>query len=240
MTCNALEWIHSNNGGNIVNKERDVTILNKNAVEALMMATSWIGRISPQTVLYMKEDDSISQFKSGNAVFVRGWPFFIKSFNAKDSKIKGKFNFTEIPRGKCNKNSGVLGGWGLAVNKASKNKELAVKLVKYLTTKQALKTRAITSIELPGRKSFYEDKDICKNYNYFLKINEAIKNGFSRPIHSTAPNYSYVSKEFDLTVYNILNKKQSVLKALQDFTERLLTMGFKEVQKTNIEKKSGK
>src|SRR6056297_107603 len=58
LTCNALEWIHSNNGGSIINKDQEVTINNDNALEMVEMAGDWVNEISPPGVTGLVEESS--------------------------------------------------------------------------------------------------------------------------------------------------------------------------------------
>lgn len=48
LTCDALEWIYSMGGGRIIEPDGRITINNPQAIAALNMVRSWVGRISPQ------------------------------------------------------------------------------------------------------------------------------------------------------------------------------------------------
>src|SRR5690606_33444534 len=58
LTCNALEWIASYGGGRIVDDEGRITVANPRAVEALRVASSWVGAISPRGVLNYAEEEA--------------------------------------------------------------------------------------------------------------------------------------------------------------------------------------
>ena len=73
LTCNALEWIASNGGGNIIEKDGTVSINNEKAAAALDRAAGWVGKISPPGVLAYKEEESRGVWQLGNAVFMRNW-----------------------------------------------------------------------------------------------------------------------------------------------------------------------
>jgi len=175
-------------------------------LDALKMARDWIGTISPNTVLSMKEDGTQDIFVNGNAVFARSWPYLYDICNSEGSVIKGKFGITMIPAGKSGKRSGVLGGWGIGINQNTKYPKQAVKFIEFLTAVDAQEYRAFNSGNAPTTKAFYENKKIMQDPRYSI-IHEAIINGFNRPCVQSAPYYARVSRDFYMTIYFILNKK---------------------------------
>lgn len=111
LTCDALEWVDSYNGGEIVAEDGTITINNEQAALALDTAATWIGEIAPEGVLNYAEEEARGVFQSGNAVFMRNWPYAWSLGNADDSSIKGKIGVTALPKGGADgKNTGVLGG----------------------------------------------------------------------------------------------------------------------------------
>lgn len=82
LTVNALEWIASHGGGSIVSADGAVTVNNQAAARALSAAAGWIGTIAPQGVLNYAEEEARGLFQSGNAVFMRNWPYAWALMNA--------------------------------------------------------------------------------------------------------------------------------------------------------------
>ena len=118
LTCNALEWVKSNGGGQIIEPDGTITIYNENAVKALEMAKGWVGTISPPGVLSYMEEETRGVWQTGNAVFMRNWPYAYALGNGDDSPIKGKFDVAPLPSGGGdNASAATLGGWNLAVSK---------------------------------------------------------------------------------------------------------------------------
>lgn len=74
VTCNAIEWIYSFNGGSIVEPDKKVTINNPNAIKALEIAKGWVGTISPKGVTTYGEEEARNVWQAGNAAFMRNWP----------------------------------------------------------------------------------------------------------------------------------------------------------------------
>ena len=74
LTCDALEWVDSFGGGQIVDAEGKITINNPKAADALTWAASTVGTIAPEGVLNYSEEEARAVFQSGNAIFMRNWP----------------------------------------------------------------------------------------------------------------------------------------------------------------------
>ncbi|HET6468377.1 MAG TPA: ABC transporter substrate-binding protein, partial [Geminicoccaceae bacterium] len=99
LTCNALEWIDSFGGGQLVADDGKITVNNPEAVEALTWAASTVRTIAPEGVLNYSEEESRGVWQSGNAVFMRNWPYAWALGNAPDSPIKDKIGVAALPKG---------------------------------------------------------------------------------------------------------------------------------------------
>jgi len=157
LTCDALEWIHSNNGGRIINEEKEVTINNENAIEMVNMAAGWVGEISPPGVTGLVEESSRKMFEAGNAAFMRNWPYAYALASQEGKATAGKFDVAPLPAGENGTSSAVLGGWNLAVNKYSDNPELAAELAMFMTSEKVQKMRAVEGSFNPTIAGLYED-----------------------------------------------------------------------------------
>jgi trehalose/maltose transport system substrate-binding protein len=225
LTCDALEWIDSFGGGAIVAEDGSITINNERAVAALELATSWIGDIAPEGVLNYAEEESRGVFQSGNAVFMRNWPYAWALGNAPDSPIAGNIGVTQLPKGgEDGKHSGVLGGWQLAVSKYSPNAELAVDLVKHLTSPDEQKRRAIKGSYNPTIATLYQDEEVLEASPFFGELYDTFTNAVARPSQVTGDKYNQVSSEFFNAVHAVLSGKTdaaSSLAALERSLDRL-------------------
>lgn len=225
LTCDALEWIDSFGGGQIVAEDGSITINNERAAAALELAASWIGDIAPEGVLNYAEEESRGVFQSGNAVFMRNWPYAWALGNAPDSPIAGKIGVTQLPKGgEDGKHTGVLGGWQLAVSKYSQNAELAVDLVRHLTSPEEQKRRAIKGSYNPTIATLYEDPEILEASPFFGELYHTFTNAVARPSQVTGDKYNQVSSEFFNAVHAVLSGKMdaaSSLGALERSLDRL-------------------
>jgi trehalose/maltose transport system substrate-binding protein len=217
LTCNALEWIDSFGGGTIVDDEGEITVDNPQAAEALAWAASTVGTIAPEGVLNYSEEESRGVFQSGNAVFMRNWPYAWALSQAEDSSIKGKVGVAILPKGGADgEHTGALGGWQLAVSRYSPNHELAADLVAYLTSYDEQKRRAIAGAYNPTIKALYEDQEVLAAVPFFGPLFEVFTNAVARPSQITGTKYNQASSEFFNAVHEILSGRAEPAPRLAD------------------------
>lgn len=209
LTCNALEWVASFGGGSIIDDNGKITINNAKAAAALDAAASWVGTISPKGVTTYDEEPARGIFQSGNAAFMRNWPYAWALGQSDDSKIKGKIGVAPLPAGPGGSPAATLGGWQLGVSTYSKNQDAAVALVRYLTGPDEQKIRAIEGSYNPTIVSLYKDKDILKANPFFGSLLDVFTNAVARPSGPTKDKYNQVSQAFSTAVTDVLNKRMT-------------------------------
>ncbi|HET8850515.1 MAG TPA: ABC transporter substrate-binding protein [Marinobacter sp.] len=226
LTCNALEWVASHNGGTIVNDSGEVTINNEQAREALALASSWIDDISPISVLNYTEEEARGVFQSGNALYMRNWPYAWSLAQSDDSPVKGKVGVVALPKGgEDGVHTGTLGGWQLAVSKYSEHQELAADLVLYLTSYQEQKRRAIEGSYNPTIPDLYEDEEVLAAVPFFGDLYETFKNGVPRPSSVTGDSYGRVSNAFYNATHQVLSGEAEPDQALAALERELQRLG---------------
>ena len=213
LTCNALEWVASYGGGSIVEPDGKISINNPKAVAAVTMAASWVGDISPPGVLAYEEEEARGVFQSGNAVFMRNWPYAWAQAQGKDSPIKDKVGVIALPKAEGGRGAATLGGWNLAVSKFSKHPEVAADLVLYLTGAEEQKRRAIEYSVQPTIPRIYEDKDVLAKNPFFASLVETFKNAVPRPTVAGG-KYNEVSSAFWNAVHAVLAKEKPAADSL--------------------------
>jgi trehalose/maltose transport system substrate-binding protein len=206
LTCDALEWVKSNGGGQIVEPDGTISINNPKAAAALDRVKAWIGTISPKGVLAYQEEESRGVWQLGNSVFMRNWPYAYALGNGADSKVKDKFDVVPLPSGgEGGGSAATLGGWNLAVSKYSKAPDEAKKLVMYLASAEVQKMNALENSHLPTIESVYDDADVAKSQPVIVKWKAIFQAAVPRPSAPTKVKYNEVSSLFWSAVHDTLS-----------------------------------
>ncbi len=217
VTCNAVEWIYSFGGGTVIDPNKKVTINNPEAKKALDTARSWVGTISPQGVTTYSEEDARNVWQAGNSAFMRNWPYAYALGQDPKSPISGKFDVAVLPKGGENgKNAACLGGWQLMVSAYSKDPTAAADLVKYLTSSDIQKKRAIELSQLPTRPALYSDPDVLAKNPWFKNAVDVLSNAVARPSTVTGADYNQVSTAIFQSVNKVLSGGENSQAAVSD------------------------
>lgn len=217
LTCNALEWVASYNGGGIVEPDGKISINNPQAVKALAQAKPWVNTITPPGVLNYTEEESRGVFQAGNALFMRNWPYAWGLSQGADSVVKGKVGTAPLPKGGDDgRHAATLGGWQMAVSKYSTHQDAAIALVLYLTGPEVQKQRAVELSQFPTLTKLYDDPDILKANPFFGEMKAILASAIPRPATVTGGKYNQVSSEFFNAAYAVLSGGKTAEQSLSD------------------------
>jgi len=217
LTCDALEWVASNGGGTIIDKESEtITINNPEAAAAIETAASWVGDISPVGVTGFQEEDSRAVWMAGNAAFMRNWPYAYSLGNADDSTIKGLFDTVPLPAAEGQASAATLGGWQQAVSNYSEHKQEAADFALWISSPEIQKRRMAEESLLPTIPSIYDDAELQAQYPFFATMKDVLANSVARPSTISAPNYNDVSLAFFNAVHSVLTGEANADDALAE------------------------
>ena len=91
LTCDALEWVDSFGGGTIVGRGRlDHDQQREGGRRRSIWPRPGSATIAPEGVLNYAEEESRGVFQSGNAVFMRNWPYAWALGNADGQPDQGQ------------------------------------------------------------------------------------------------------------------------------------------------------
>ena len=130
---------------------------------------------------------------------------------------------TTLPKGSAEgaRSAATLGGWNLAVSKYSKNPDAAIKLVRFLSSPEMQKRRAIESSGLPTLQAIYADPDVEAKQPIIPRWKEVFLNAVPRPSAPTKVAYNEVSSQFWTAVHNTLSGNGSAAENLAKLEESL-------------------
>jgi len=90
--------------------------------------------------------------------------------DATQSKVVGKVQFSEMPKGPTGNRASILGLWTIGMGKSSKNKEAAALFLNYLTQYDIAKKMAHAGTVSPTMPKIYAEPDTPKFYPVLGKI----------------------------------------------------------------------
>ncbi|MBO2518445.1 MULTISPECIES: ABC transporter substrate-binding protein [Limnochorda] len=213
LTCDALEWQVSFGGGTIIEPDGTISVNNPRTVEALKMARSWVGTISPPGVTTYAEEEARAIFQSGNAAFMRNWPYAYALAQAEDSPVRGKVGVAPLPSGGAG-SAAALGGWSLMVSRYSRNQEAAAWLVRYLASYEEQKRRAIEGSFNPTIEALYDDADVLAASPFMGQLYDVFINAVPRPSAVAGERYNEVSTAYFTAVHQVLTGQVTAEQAL--------------------------
>jgi multiple sugar transport system substrate-binding protein len=176
--------------------------------------------VIPKNASEVKTIDTVNDFKAGNVLFAVNWGFAWDRFqNDADSKVKGLVDVMPMPRvGEGSKSATCVGGWQWSVSAFSKNKALAAKLVKYMSTPEVAKFLAVEGSLLPVFASTYTDPAYLAKVPWASGAGVIATFGRSRPV---SPRYGEVSDAIRTATSNMLARKVSAQQGVADLSAKL-------------------
>jgi trehalose/maltose transport system substrate-binding protein len=217
LTVNFLELLYSA-GGSVVSEDGKEATADSAEVKDVLtfMADGIKNGDAPKAVTTYKEEESRRAFESGNATFMRNWPYAYALGN--DSKIKGKFDISTFPGYKGNPGAGVLGGYNLAISAYSKNPEGSLAFAQFATDPEQQKLMATEASLPPTVTAVYDDPAVKKAMPFAAELRDAIDQAQPRPV---SPVYPQISEAIFNNVYDALQGKTSPDEAASKMNEEI-------------------
>jgi len=210
LLMNAMEWISCYGGGSMIEPDGTVSVNNSKSMEALNLAKSWLGTISPRGETTYSEEDCRQIFESGNAALMRNWPYVYLLANRSECPVAGKYSVTALPAGgEHGIHSGGFGGWNLMISKYSKHPEVAAELIRWMTSATAQKQAAIEFGTLPTRPALYQDAELIAKDPLLEKLLPIMENAVARPSTALKNNYNEFSAKASQDIEKFLEGEQS-------------------------------
>jgi trehalose/maltose transport system substrate-binding protein len=222
LTCDAMEWIASYNGGTFVDKNGKITVNNPQAAKALDTAASWIGTIAPKNVLGYMEEESRTVFQNGDAAFMRNWPYAYIMAQDPTSPVKGNVGIIPVPKGsEDGQHAATQGGWQWAISAYTEHPDAAIQLIRILTDFESQKMQFKTVGVAPSRLDVYQDPEIMASAPYLAEFKDVFISAVPRPAVVTKSQFPKVSKAAFNAAYDVLSGRSTGAKAVADLEATL-------------------
>lgn len=137
--------------------------------------------ISPPGVTTYVEEDTRRFFQSGQAAFLRSWPYVWTLATADDSKLKGKVGIQPMVHASGQGSGACLGGWGLGISKSSAHPQEAWKAVQFFSSVEPLRDFILKEGYTPSIRAFFNDPQLVAKYQHFPAMQEVVDNAVLRP-----------------------------------------------------------
>ncbi|WP_320667738.1 ABC transporter substrate-binding protein [Prochlorococcus sp. MIT 1307] len=198
------EWLNNSNEINLANPES-------------IKAASWLNELiqsgaSPKSVTNFSETEALQAFESGEAAFMRNWPYAWAELQKEKSSVKDKVGITTMVSENGENSTATLGSWGFSILKSSDNKEAAFEAIKFLTSESAQKELFIHNGYTPTKEHIFEDKELIKNSPILPILKKALAIAKPRP---ETPLYAQISDVLQKQLSSILTDGKDVNEAMK-------------------------
>jgi multiple sugar transport system substrate-binding protein len=194
--CDACEFIWSH-GGNVLDPEdpTKVVIDSPQAIAGLETERSMItDGIAPKSVTVYEESETDGVFLSGDAIFLREWPYAYALVGTSDypNLEPEQVGVSELPSADGKPGNGTVGDQPLYISTSSKYPDEAWKFIEFVTASEQQKFRALEGSYLPTISDLYDDPEIRDTVPVVALAKEALQHTRPRPV---SPYYSDMSLE---------------------------------------------
>lgn len=192
-------------GGDVFDKDWNVTVDSKEGKESLQMYIDLLNNGANY-----EKNDIVAAVSSGKAALSLGWPsWYISGENstAEYAVIPNKVNESSEAH-----STGMIGNWMMGVTANSRNKEMALKFLQYVTSKE-VQVEAAEKGGVPTRRSVLSDSNLNEKYAYFKTLLEATENSVIRPRTS---HWADIETAYGTELSNAISGTKTIDQALAD------------------------
>jgi len=214
------------NGGDVIGADGAVTLDSIQALEAarFMYEVVHAHRLtSPELTTPDYGLHPEKGFWEGKAVFVTERPITTFGMFQQQSPLWESVGIAPHPRGPRGTCSvSFLGGWHYCIPKAARNPVTAAEFIRFMTSREVQKERAMRGGPLPVLRDLYEDPEILAANPHYEVLRDIVFTARSR---HRIPRYLDVSRAMQRTLYAMLcgrkTPEQAVADMVRDVTRLL-------------------
>jgi multiple sugar transport system substrate-binding protein len=191
LTCVFLELAFAAGGKVLSDDGKKSEINSPQNVKALQLMVDGVkdGTAAHGVTTYM-EEEARRYFESGNATFMRNWPYAYALGEKKGSRVAGKFQVMPLPEFEGGGKAGILGGHNNVISVYSKNPGAALKWTDFFTGTEWQTETFEQFAEAPTIAAVYDDPAIQKKYPFATGLKDAVNEAKTRPVSPVYPQIS--------------------------------------------------
>jgi multiple sugar transport system substrate-binding protein len=224
LTCDFLE-IAFGAGGEVLSEDGTKAVIDSpENVKALQFMVDGVNDgAAPKAVTTYMEEPSRRAFESGNATYMRNWPYAFALGN-QAAKVKGKFEVSALPEFEGGQAASILGGHNLVISAFSENPGGALKLIDFLTGEKIQEQDAAKFSLAPVLASTYEQASVKKALPFAADLKQAVEQARSRPVSPVYPQISQaIYKNVNAALSGQMSPEEALKKAQSDMEQALQT-----------------
>jgi multiple sugar transport system substrate-binding protein len=202
-------------GGGVLDDNGEVIVDRPEAIQALtFMRDSIREGLVPTSVLTSQEEHTRFAFQSGQAAFMRNWPYaWTPLMRSEDSRVADRVGVAPFPAAPGGRAAAALGGAQLAINRYSDEPDLAAELIAFLTAPEQMLERAAAAGQIPTRRSLFESSALAQSLAMPLReVRQAVEAAVPRPV---TPVYTELSELLQVHVHRALSAQEEPDAALR-------------------------
>lgn len=193
------------NGGDVVDAEGAVILDSDQALEAarFMYDVVHVHRLtSPELTTPEYGLHPEKGFWEGKAVFVTERPITTFGMFQQQSPLWESVGIAPHPRGpRGTRSVSFLGGWHYCIPKVARNPVTASEFIRFMTSREVQKERALRGGPLPVLRDLYDDPEILAANPHYEVLREIVATARSR---HRIPRYLDVSRAMQRSLYGML------------------------------------
>ena len=198
LTCNALEFVWAY-GGDVLDEAGQVVFDSPQTRTALQQLANLLATgASPSQVATFQEDQALSAFRDGDAVFMRNWFYAWNRVRRDGSAVAGQVGVTPLP-------SSCLGGRALALSSSSLHKTEAFRFMAFLTGYDRQFQAALLAEQPAALSAVFEDASLFAADPAWQDLYAALAVTNPRPV---TVRYAELSRAIYTEVNSLLTGQQ--------------------------------
>lgn len=205
-------------GGDILDQDTNRPVFNSKAnIRAINDFVTMVHNYCPPGTLGYGWGDMNAAMQKGNVAVQLNWNVFMGEYeDSTKSTVAGKLGYTETP-GDVVKRS-LLGGWGIGINKQSRNKEAAKEFIRWLLSKETDLNVTLGGGAAAMRYSTYKISEVAKRFPHGPASNRTAEYSTPSPL---VPEFPAILEIVGLSLSEAASKQKAPEQALNDGQRQL-------------------